>query len=77
MATAAILEFPVDRSLVLLRFDRVYGNVVAYPANDSARELCALTGKKTISRSDMFHGKKLGLMFEFVDHAGLFEDWQA
>lgn len=45
---------------ILLTRREVYGNTMYYPANDAARVIPFLTGRKTISLSDIDKLKQLG-----------------
>lgn len=45
---------------LLIEMRNVYGNELIYPANDTARALVTLTGRKTFSRSDIQTLKGLG-----------------
>ena len=55
---------PQDLRTLLVRFERVYGNIVCYPANDRALLITELTGKKTLGPADLKTARKLG--FEVV-----------
>ena len=39
----------------------VYGNTLIYPANDAAKALARIAGKKTLSVSDLQNASQLGL----------------
>ncbi len=48
----------------------VYGNELTYPHNEQAKQLCALTGKKTFSRADLSRIEALGFKvvnLSFID----------
>lgn len=45
---------------ILVRIRNVYGNETIYPVCESARKFTELTGKKTLSRSDVAVIKSLG-----------------
>lgn len=51
---------PVDNIIVEIEVRSVYGNNKIYPANDVAERFAALTGKKTLSRTDLANIKALG-----------------
>lgn len=48
-------------STVLVRFDRVYGNLVCYPANDAAVLLASIAGTKTLLPRTLVAARGLGL----------------
>lgn len=64
MATVHQLKFNQDAWTVLVRFDRVYGKILCYPANQQAALLCAISGKRTLSPFDLKNAQKMG--FEIV-----------
>lgn len=49
---------------VLVRFDRVYGNVVCYPANQQAEVLARIAGTKTLLPRTLSGARALGLQVE-------------
>lgn len=49
---------------VLVRFDRVYGNVVCYPANQQAEVLARIAGTKTLLPRTLAGARALGLQVE-------------
>lgn len=49
---------------ILVRVKQVYGNEMIYPANDAARCVTFMTGRKTILRSDITKLKELGHSIE-------------
>ncbi len=49
-----------EKPRVEVKFDRVYGNIVCYPANPVAENICRLTRKKTLSPQDLEVAKALG-----------------
>ncbi len=50
--------------IAIFKNDRVYGNVLIYPVNDTAKKLMSLTGKKTASLADISIFKSLGFKIE-------------
>jgi hypothetical protein len=48
--------------LVIIQIRNVYGNNVAYPVCDHAKEFTRLTGKKTLSRNDLYAIERLGFV---------------
>lgn len=54
---------------IIIRRRELYGNVVYYPVNDSAMAVVFMTGRKTISRSDIDKLKQLGHTIELVTEA--------
>ena len=66
--SGAVLQFrEAARVVIRVRFDRIYGLVKCYPVSDAAQRLCSLTGKKTLSPSDLASAGALGLPVEAVD----------
>jgi hypothetical protein len=53
--------------LVEVRNKNVYGVDLTYPINETAKQLAALTGKKTFSRIDISRIESLG--FEVVNQS--------
>ena len=51
---------PVDNNIVEVEVRSVYGNNMIYPANDVAERFTNLTGKKTLSRTDLANIRALG-----------------
>lgn len=47
----------------------VYGNTLVYPANDAARTLAAIAGKKTLSVTDIKNACALGLEVVEINRA--------
>jgi hypothetical protein len=45
---------------ILVRIRQVYGNEMIYPVNEAAKCVTFMTGRKTISRSDIAKLKELG-----------------
>lgn len=59
---------PSDRSaaneqpgLILVGFDKHYGTLMCYPANEQARLLASIAGTKTLSRGTLNAARTLGL----------------
>lgn len=52
--------------IVQIEARTVYGNVLFYPANEKARHLAELTGKKTLDRRDFNLIRHLGFKVELV-----------
>lgn len=65
MATTEIEIAPV-----LVRFDRVYGNVVCYPANQQAELLALIAGTKTLLPRTLAAARGLGLTLAVEGDAG-------
>lgn len=62
--------------VIQVRFDRVYGNVVCYPANDAAKHLAAIAGTKTLSRETLRLIGLLGHIISATDNgAGTLAVW--
>lgn len=55
---SAALPFPLE---VVVRFDRVYGNVLCYPVSSGAYKIAALARTKTISPAALSIARDLGL----------------
>jgi len=51
---------PVDNNIVEVEVRSVYGNDMIYPANDVAERFTNLTGKKTLSRTDLANIRAIG-----------------
>ena len=69
---------PAVPAVILVGFDRVYGLIKCYPANDASRVLAGIAGTKTLSREVLYSAAQLGLHIEVapgLDH--LFEDFLA
>lgn len=49
---------------VLVRFDRIYGVIKCYPANDQAKVLAKIAGTKTLSPETLAGARALGLRVE-------------
>lgn len=49
---------------IIVRIKQVYGNELIYPVCKFACAFAELTGKKTLSRSDLAHIKYLGYTVE-------------
>ena len=60
MATVQKLQTKQDPWTILVRFDRVYGKVTCYPANEQAELICAMTGRKTLTPVDIKTAKAMG-----------------
>lgn len=54
----------VNPQPVLVRFDRVYGNVVCYPSNQQAEVLARIAGTKTLLPRTLAGARALGLQVE-------------
>jgi len=52
---------------VLVRFDRVYGKMVCYPANQQAEVLAKIAGTKTLSGEALAGARALGLQVACID----------
>ena len=62
MATSAnVVSLPLDQSVVLVRFDRVYGLIKCYPANAQAETLARIAGTKTLKPETLTLARALGL----------------
>ena len=46
--------------IVVVRFDRIYGQWTCYPVNAVAQTICVLTGRKTMTRADLRNVQLLG-----------------
>lgn len=58
-------ELPLASQMIAARrvevaVRNVYGNPLIYPANDTAKKLAALTGKKTLDKTDLANIQALG-----------------
>lgn len=54
---------------IVIRKRELYGNIVYYPVNDSAMAVVFMTGRRTISRSDIDKLKQLGHEIELETEA--------
>lgn len=59
-------NMPVEPAPVLVRFDRVYGNVVCYPANQQAEVLARIAGTKSLLPRTLAGARALGLQVDLV-----------
>ena len=84
MGSVLMFQQSVDRApvlpdnTILVGFDRVYGRVMCYPANDAARLLASIAGQKTLSIGTLRAAQALGLKVEVapgIQH--LLEDFMA
>lgn len=55
--------------VILLEQKAVFSNILLYPANDAARVITFLTGRKCISKSDIDKLKQLGHTVELKQEA--------
>ena len=55
---------------ILVRFDRVYGNLVCYPANPSAEVLARIAGTKTLLPRTLAGARALGLQVSAESSSG-------
>ena len=55
---------PLMRAKVFRR--NAYGNTYIDPANDVARRLCELVGRKTLTVHDTTQAKRMGFSFEVM-----------
>jgi len=62
---------------VLVRFDRVYGNVACYPANQQAEVLARIAGTKTLLPRTLAGARALGLQVEERHGTGQLADFLA
>lgn len=62
---------------ILVRFDRVYGNVLCYPANEQAKVLARLSGNKTLSPRTLAGARALGLQVMEMQDTGQLADFLA
>lgn len=60
----------VNPQPVLVRFDRVYGNVVCYPANQQAEVLARIAGTKTLLPRTLAGARALGLQVSAESSSG-------
>lgn len=54
----------MKKPIALIDVRANYGTEAVYPANDTARLLCKLTGKKTFSHADLCTIEALGFVIE-------------
>lgn len=67
----------VNPQPVLVRFDRVYGNVVCYPANQQAEVLARIAGTKTLLPRTLAGARALGLQVMEMQDSGQLADFLA
>lgn len=51
----------ITDTTILVGFDKHYGRILCYPANDAARVLAGIAGTKTLSTQTLEQAKALGL----------------
>lgn len=66
MATETPFSITPAVGKLLIRFDRVYGNLTMYPACQTGELFAKLTRKKTLSLSDLTTIRLLGFEVEFT-----------
>lgn len=70
MATLAVpLVAPSVAPTLLIRFDRIYGQVKCYPANESAELLARIAGTKTLKPDTVKAARALGMDVRLVPGA--------
>ena len=47
-------------------YKNVWGNDLCYPVNDIAKNICKLTGAKTLSKNALFIAKDMGYVLKVV-----------
>lgn len=55
---------------IFVRFDRVYGNLVCYPANQQAEVLARIAGTKTLLPRTLAGARALGLQVMEMQDSG-------
>lgn len=60
-----------DSKRVIVRVDRVYGNLVYYPACDTSRTFATISGKKTLTPDTLKGMSALGYWFQFQNPMGV------
>lgn len=62
--------------VIQVRFDRVYGNLVCYPANDAAKRVASIARTKTLSRENLRLVGELGHLIEAADASdNMLREW--
>lgn len=54
---------------IIVRIDRIYGNVVTYPVCDRAKLLAEIAGTKTLTPSTLASAERMGFQIVTADSA--------
>lgn len=60
MATVLKMQSQEDQMTLLVKFEKVYGNVVCYPVNEQAQRVAKLAGTKTLTPQALKIAKEMG-----------------
>ena len=66
-----VIEPTETKGVCLVERRSVYGNILYYPSNETARIFAELVGKKTLDAMDFRRIKKLGFTVELQTSGGL------